>query len=274
MKELRRVLGMFGWYARFIENEAEKNIPLVKLPRKDTSWEWGKDQDADSSQYAVGAVLTLEHEVGEYPIVYVSKDLTSAEKNYSTTDREMLTIRFALRKFRCYIEGYHFIIMIDHMALKFLKTVKEPASRLARWILELQEYDCEIHYKKGSLQVVADTLSRNIDTGEHEKAAFSEVKDQWYNKRLEDVTKSPLKFRDWMVCDKMLYKYTVADLLDPIYNKDEGWRLVVPTEYREQVLWDVNNELFAGHMGVDKTYEKIGRDFYWPEVYRDVRAYI
>ena len=48
------------------------------------------------------------------------------------------------------------------MALKFLQTGKEPADRLARWMLELQEYDFEIHYKKGSLQVVADTLLRNI----------------------------------------------------------------------------------------------------------------
>ena len=186
----------------------------------------------------------------------------------------MLAIMFALRKFRCYIEGYHFIIKTDNMALKFLQTVKEPAGRLARWMLELQEYDCEIHYKKGSLQVVADTLSRNIDTGECEIAAFSEIKDQWYNKRLKDVIKTPHKFREWMVCDNMLYKYTVDDLLDPIYNKDEGRRLVVPSEYREQVLWDTHNEPFAGHMGIEKTYDKIGRDFYWPGLYRDVRAYV
>ena len=97
-------------------------------------------------------------------------------------------------------------------------------------MLKRQEYDCEIHYKKESLQIVADTLSRNIDTGEYEIAAFKEIKDPWYNKRLEDVIRSPHKFREWMVCNNMLYKYTVADLLDPIYNKDEGWRLVVPTE--------------------------------------------
>ena len=125
IKDLRRVLGMFGWYSRLIKNEADRKIPLVKLLRKDTPWEWNAEQEeafqglkqaltdtpvlarpdfsktftihADSSQYAIGTVLTQEHEDGEYPIVYISKVLTPAERNYSTTDREMLAIMFAVR---------------------------------------------------------------------------------------------------------------------------------------------------------------------------------
>ena len=62
------------------------------------------------------------------------------------------------------------------MALKFLQTVEELASCLAIWMLELQKYDFEIHYKEGSLQVVADTLSRNIGT--EEIAAFREIQDK------------------------------------------------------------------------------------------------
>ena len=114
---LRHILDMFGWYSKFLENEAMKTI------------------------------------------VFVRKVLKPVERNYSTTDREMLAIMFAIPKFRCYIEGCHFKIQTDHMALKFLQTAKEPAGRLGRWMLELQEYDLEIHYKKGSLQVEADTLS-------------------------------------------------------------------------------------------------------------------
>ena len=62
------------------------------------------------------------------------------------------------------------------MALKFLQTVEELASCLAIWMLELQKYDFEINYKEGSLQVVADTLSRNIGT--EEIAAFREIQDK------------------------------------------------------------------------------------------------
>ena len=106
--------------------------------------------------------------------MFVSKVLTPVERTYSTTDQKMLAIIFSVRKFRCYIEGCHFNMQTDHMALKFLQTVKEPASRLARWMLKLQEYDFKIHYKKGSLKVVADTLSRNIET--EEIAVFREIR--------------------------------------------------------------------------------------------------
>ena len=75
---------------------------------------------ADSSQYAIGAALTQEHEDGEHPIVHISKVITPAEKNYSTTDREMLAIMFVIRKFRCYIEGYYFIIQNRPHGLKIL----------------------------------------------------------------------------------------------------------------------------------------------------------
>ena len=72
VKELRIVLGMFGWYSRFIENEAEKKIPL--LPQND-SFESLKRAlteapvlarpdfskvfmiHADASQYTIGSVL-------------------------------------------------------------------------------------------------------------------------------------------------------------------------------------------------------------------------
>ena len=302
VKELRRVLGMFGWYSRFIENEAEFKVPLVRLLRKENPWHWGDEQEeafqrlkralaeapvlarpdfsktftihADASQYAIGSVLTQEDENGEHPIVYVSRVLTPAEMNYSTTDREVLSILYAIRKMRCYVEGYHFIIKTNHMALKFLQSVKEPTGRLAHWILELQEYDFEIYYKKGSLQVVGDTLSRNIDTEDGEIAAFREIKDQWYIKRIEEVQRNSKKFKYWLVIDNMLYRYNKDELLDPLYSREEGWRLVVPREYREQVMWDAHNEASSGHLGVQKTYDRVARDFYWPGVYVDVKNYV
>ena len=44
VKQLRRFLGMVGWYARFIERDSEHKIPLVKLLRKTQTWEWGEEQ--------------------------------------------------------------------------------------------------------------------------------------------------------------------------------------------------------------------------------------
>ena len=155
--------------------------------------------------------------------MYVSKVLTQPEKNYSVTDRELLAILFAIRKFRCYIEGSHFLVESDHRALKYLQSLKEPSGRLARWLFELQQYDFEISHKPGSQQVVADMLSRNVDLPEDEIAAFKEIKDKWYVERMEQVISRPKKFKDWRVMDGMLYKYTTDELLNPLYSREESW---------------------------------------------------
>ena len=88
----------------------------------------------------------------------------------------------------------------------------------------MQEYDFEIHYKKGLLQVVAYALSRNVSLGNDEIASFKEVKDTRYNRRIEEVLKNSKKFPDWIVIDNMLYEFTKNDLLDPLYDREKGWR--------------------------------------------------
>ena len=157
VKQLRRFLGVVAWYARFIKGDSELKIPLVKLLRKSQAWEWGEEQrevfealkralteapvlartdfakpftvQSDASNYAIGAVLTQEGEDGEHPIVYVSRVLSPAEKNYSTTEKECLAVIWAIKKMRPYLEGYRFTVITDHSALRCLKNCAEPCTR-------------------------------------------------------------------------------------------------------------------------------------------------
>jgi len=104
--------------------------------------------------------LTRETERGEKVIFYSSRTLNGAEKSYSTTEKECLAIGLAIRKLKTYLEGYHFKVVTDHMALKWLNSIESPSGRITRWALELQQYDFEIAYRKEQLNVVADALSR------------------------------------------------------------------------------------------------------------------
>lgn len=61
---------------------------------------------------------------------------------------------------RHFIEGYHFVVINDHQALKWMNAIDNPSGRVARWALEIQQYDFEVQYRKGAQNTVADTLSR------------------------------------------------------------------------------------------------------------------
>lgn len=74
----------------------------------------------------MGAVLLQGEGEEEHPIEYASRLLSSAERNYSTTEREALAIIWACSKFRGYIEGEEIKLLTDHKPLKWLLTLKSP----------------------------------------------------------------------------------------------------------------------------------------------------
>lgn len=187
-KDIKSFLGLAGYYRRFIKNFSTITQPLTKLLKKDAIFNWTSlQQDSfeklksllcsepllqypdfsktfylttDASNFAIGSVLSQGEPPNDLPIAYASRTLNRAESNYSTTERELLSIVWSVKHFRPYLYGRKFVILTDHKPLTWLFNVKDPGSRLVRWRLTLEEYDYKINYKPGKLNNNADALSR------------------------------------------------------------------------------------------------------------------
>ena len=114
----------------------------------------------DASDLAVRAVLGQRVEGKAYVVYYASKMLNEAQRNYTTMEKELLAVVYALDKFRSYLIGLDIVIFIDHSALKYLLTKQNSKARLIRWVLFLQEFNIQIRDKKGLENVVSAHLSR------------------------------------------------------------------------------------------------------------------
>lgn len=114
----------------------------------------------DASDYAIGAVLGPRKDKHFHRIHYASKTMTGAKLNYTTTEKEMLAVIYALEKFRPYLILSKTVLYTDHVAIKYLMAKQDAKSRLLRWVLLIQEFDIKILDKKGAENVAADHLSR------------------------------------------------------------------------------------------------------------------
>ncbi|XP_061350037.1 uncharacterized protein LOC133295248 [Gastrolobium bilobum] len=188
VKGVRSFLGHAGFYRRFIKDFSKIAKPLCKLLVKDQEFMFDDEclhafhilkeklitapimmapdfslpfeLMCDASDYAVGVVLGQRVNKLLHVIYYASKILNSAQKNYATTEKELLAIVYAFDKFRPYLLGSKVIVYTDHAALKYLLSKQDAKPRLLRWMLLLQEFEVEIKDKKGVENLVADHLSR------------------------------------------------------------------------------------------------------------------
>ena len=189
VREIRGFLGCVGYYRRFIDGYARKAAPLTALLKKDEEYAWTKErQEAfeelkktlsrapilsspdwerefhvtlDASGWCLGAILWQEAEQKqECPVYYASRQMSTAEKKYTTTEREALAVVYARKKFRHYLLGYRVIFHTDHDSLKYLVNKPDLSGRIARWILLLQEFNYEVQVKSGKSNSNADYLSR------------------------------------------------------------------------------------------------------------------
>ncbi|CAN6712730.1 unnamed protein product [Malus baccata var. baccata] len=131
VREVRSFLGHAGFYRRFIKDFSKISNPLCRLLQKDVAFDFNEECEkafnhlkemltsapiivppdwslpfelmCDASDYALGAVLGQRKEKRPHVIYYASRTLNDAQLNYSTTEKELLAVVFALDKFRSYL---------------------------------------------------------------------------------------------------------------------------------------------------------------------------
>jgi hypothetical protein len=120
----------------------------------------------DESSIALGVVLA-QMGVGDidHLLAFARRKLSTAEINYTTTEREGLAMVYVLHKFRHYLLGGHFKMFTDHSVLKYLVNKLVLRGRTCRWILLFQEHEFEIMVKRGRMNKGPDHLSR-LEHGE------------------------------------------------------------------------------------------------------------
>ena len=116
--------------------------------------------ETDASDFAIGAVLCQEVEKEKRVIAYFSKSLTATQRNYSTSEKEMLAMVLAIEHFHQYLFGKRFTVYTDHQPLSGASSNSRASARLLRWFIRLGSYEFDVVYKTGKTNVVADLTSR------------------------------------------------------------------------------------------------------------------
>lgn len=326
-KQLRGFLGLCNYYRKFSDKYSAETTVLNKLLKKTSSWRWGREEEVafntvkdlfldtvmlkhpdynrrfyvqtDGSGYAVGAELFQISECGDRGVIaFASRTLRGAELHYTTTEKELLGIVFALQKFRTIILGQEIVIRTDHQALTFLKRCRLLNNRLTRWVLFIEQFDYTIEHVKGSENVVADVLSRfpydrpDIAAGptanevvvavfetENADEVCSELKGLRSNQEQDAVfgpiiehlvSGNPTDEFPKEVKRLLPHCELHNDVLVYRHNEDRNAKLIIPASLTEKVILHFHQAM--GHFGASKLHVLMKETFYWPSMLPAIKA--
>lgn len=297
-KDIQRLMGMAGWYRRFIDHFADITAPISELLKKTEKFVWTDERQralnqlivalttapvlatpdyslpfeiqADASKRACGAVLIQRQNGVERVIAYMSQKFTATQQKYGVTELECLAVILSIEKFRPYVEGSHFRVITDHHSLLWLKNLRDPNGRLARWALRLQAYDYTLVHRKGKHHIVPDTLSRNIAT--ISTADMDSTTDKWYRQLKEQALENPQNHDNLKVENGLLY--IQPNMNEACENPTCTWRLCIPKEKRMSILKDYHDGDSSCHFGRFKTTMKIRSLYFWPKMNQTIARYV
>ena len=180
-RAMKRVVGMFAYYSKWIKGFSDKIAPLVRdqeFPVSDQCREHFLKSDVensvvtaideqkpfeletDASDIAIAAVLNQDGR----PVAFFSRTLQEAERKYPAVEKEACAVIEAIRHWRHYLTGKHFKLITDQEGLSYIFDKKHSNKikndKIARWKIELSCYDFDTVYREGKLNIPDDTFTR------------------------------------------------------------------------------------------------------------------
>ena len=190
VKQLRRLIGMFNWFRKFIPNFSVLIYPLNRLLQKNQRFEWKSEQRmalnelktrlinseilsspsfdipfwlaVDTSSRGIGYMLyQKDSQISKPKIIrFGSKSLKPWQQSYGPTKLELLGMVTSVLDCANYLRGVKFIVKCDHQALQPLFQKQFKGAIYERCLAALQQFLFVIEYKPAEQMQVADALSR------------------------------------------------------------------------------------------------------------------
>ena len=326
-KEARLSMGMVNYLSKFSSKFAALGAPIYSVTGQSSEWLWGPQQNkvfediktelsstpvlcafdlnrrhrisADSSQFALGAVLLQQNEKGQWqPVEYASRKLTEAEVRYAMVEKEALAITWACEKFDYYLVGRRFEIETDHRPLVSLlgeKDLSKLPTRVQRFKLKLMRYDYSIFHTPGRNMFLADSLSRPCESAiSVQEIRRCESVERYVNCLLDSLDVRGEELREALLQDAASQRcisfvkggWPPSDVLtDPELGRlfSSRARLSVAGDFILFGSWfyipgslraDYLRRCHEGHQGVAKCRERARQLFWWPALYEDIDKYV
>ncbi|EIE79421.1 hypothetical protein RO3G_04126 [Rhizopus delemar RA 99-880] len=272
-KEIQRFLGLVNYFRKYLPNISEVTAPLDKLRFEGKLDKlWTSEQESafekikallssapllhhpdleqpfyvatDASNYSIGAVLYQVVKNETRYIGFMARSLSTSEKNYSTTKRELLAVIFALKKFHPFLWGNPFTLYTDHKALTYLHTQPVANAMMINWLDTILDYNFKIIHRPGIQNILPDALSRLF---EPEKTLEGD------NKTIKTIVTSQIINSNGSILTSRTMM--PADLMTPV------------PEDRQKLLMDTHLE---GHRGAQAIVTALHSDgIHWTKLKED-----
>ena len=336
VKELRRALGSFAYVQRWIPGVADTARPLYDALDKDGKQKliWTEEMTSsfnklkqqvsdavalhlpdftkpftlvtDASDVGAGAMLANRDGQTLKPLGFFHHALTQHEKKYSTTEKELLAVVLALKRFRVYLSNGPFDLITDHRALRWLNSLdaEDEHGRRGRWIDFLQQFQMRPVHKAGKHpdMTIADYLSRvgpssglvasvSADTQGLEPDLSTTVftteqlrAEQRMDQHISPVRAALLSGEELSSksseAARILYRFRKRLIVDQdgmlryMFNGGRRHLPVIPSALRAVALQIIHDAPLSGHMGRDRTWKRARDTFWWPNMKQDLTWYV